>query len=411
MIWLYNLLWVLVLTLGAPVWLPWLLLSPARRRGFGERWALLPTQAEESVWVHAASVGEAEAATPLLARLQERGVPLIVTTSTVTGRDRLRERFSDLTVRLVPLDLPGLTHISVRRARVRTLVLIETELWPNLMRAVAAAGGRIVVVSARISDRSYRWYRRARPFFASLLRRVDQLGARSEEDRARFIELGVPKERATLTGDLKLDRPPPEAASQELREAVGPGPFLIGGSTHAGEEEALLNAWMGLGKGAAPRLRLLLVPRHPQRVPAVRALVERHARVGLRSEGAREAEVVIVDTVGELASLYGLADLVFCGGTLAPVGGHNLIEPVQAGRVVVHGPHIENQRHQEQLLRPYGVLHEVRDAGELAQRLSKLWADPERNVPAAAARAGLLAHRGALQRTLELVMPAERPRA
>ena len=412
MIWLYNMLWAAALVLGAPVWLPWVLISPARRRGFGERWTPLPPRDQDTVWLHAASVGEAEAATPLLSRLAERGVPLVVTTSTVTGRDRLRERFPGLSVRLVPLDLPGLIHVSVRRARVRTLVLVETELWPNLMRAVSAEGGRVVIVSARISDRSYRWYRRARFFFASLLRRVDQLAARSETDRARFTALGVRADRAHLTGDLKLDRPLPDAASEELREAVGPGPFLIGGSTHAGEEEALLRAWGELRKGAAAELRLLLVPRHPERVPAVCALVERHgASFGLRSEGAREADVVIVDTVGELPMLYGLADLVFSGGSLTDVGGHNLIEPVQSGRVVVHGPHIQNQRHQAQLLQPFGVLHRVRNPEELTRVLGELWADAARDAPTADARAGLLAHRGALERTLELVLPAGGPRA
>ncbi|MCH6562132.1 MAG: 3-deoxy-D-manno-octulosonic acid transferase [Deltaproteobacteria bacterium] len=412
MIWLYNVLWAAALILGAPVWLPWVLLSSARRRGFRERWSPLPVRSQQTIWVHAASVGEAEAAMPLLARLQEQGLSLIVTTSTATGRGRLRERFPGLTVRLAPLDLPGLIQVSVRRARVQTLVLVETELWPNMMRAVSVADGRVVIVSARISDRSYRWYLRARVLFAPLLRRVDRLGARSEADLARFIALGVREERATLTGDLKLDRPPPEAASDELRNAIGRGPFLIGGSTHAGEEEALLRAWSELRKGAAPELRLLLVPRHLQRVPAVCALVERHgASFGLRSEGARQADVVIVDTLGELATLYGLAELVFSGGTLADVGGHNLIEPVQAGRVLVHGPHIENQRHQEQLLRPFGVLHRVRAPEDLARVLGELWADPERNARAAAAREGLLAHRGALELTLKLLRPAGGPRA
>jgi len=411
-IWLYNLLWAVVLILGAPVWLPWVFLSASRRRGFAERCSALPARPAPTIWLHAASVGEAEAAAPLIARMQERGLPLVLTTSTVTGRDRLRARFSELPVQLIPLDLPGLAQRSLRRARVRTLVLVETELWPNLMRAATTAGVRVVIVSARISDRSYRWYLRLRPLFASLLCDVDRVGARSETDRARFTALGVREERATLVGDLKLDRPPALAASEELRGALGPGPFLIGGSTHAGEEEALLRAWRELREGAASGLRLLLVPRHPQRVPAVCTLLERHgARFGLRSEGAADAEVVIVDTVGELASLYALADLVFCGGTLARVGGHNLIEPVQAGRVLVHGPHLENQRHQEQLLRPFGVLHRVGDSKELGRVLGELWADPERDAPAERARQGLLAHRGAVERALELVLPESAPHA
>lgn len=412
MIWLYNVLCVAGLILGAPVWLAWVLASSSRRRGFAERWTPLPRLSEGTVWVHVASVGEAEAATPLLSRLREHGVPLLATSMTVTGRDRLRERFPSLPVRLVPLDLPGLVDWSVRRARVRTLVLVETELWPNLIRATVAAGGRVVIVSARISDRTYRRYQRARLFFRPLLRRVDRLGARSDADRARFAALGAREDRATLMGDLKLDRPPPAAPSEALKQALGPGPFLIGGSTHVGEEEALLSVWLELRNGPAPRLRLLLAPRHPERVPAVSLSVRRHgARFGLRSAGASEAEVVIVDTMGELASMYGLADLVFCGGTLSPVGGHNLLEPVQAGRVVVHGPYIQNQRHQEQLLRPFGVLRRVENARELGPVLRALWADPQRNAPAEAARAGLLAHRGAAERALGLVLDPEVPDA
>ena len=408
MIWLYDALWVLGLILGAPLWIPWILLSPSRRRDFWERWKPLPRRPEASVWLHVASVGEAEAAVPLLSRLCEHGVQPLVTTSTLTGRERLRERFPSLSVRLAPLDLPGLAHWSVRRACIRTLVLVETELWPNWMRAVSRAGGRVVMVSARISDRSFRWYLRARPLFAPLLNGITYLGARSDEDRLRFTKLGVPHERSIVTGDLKLDRAAPAPPSEELTRALGPGPFLIGGSTHAGEEEALLTAWQELRQGPAPELRLLLVPRHPERVAAVVACVERHgARCGLRSRGASDAEVVIVDTVGELASLYTLADLVFCGGTLVRVGGHNLLEPVQAGRVVVHGPHIENQRHQAQLLRPFGVLHRVEDVKELTQVLGMLWAGPKRNMPAERARQGLESHRGAAERSLALVLDEE----
>jgi 3-deoxy-D-manno-octulosonic-acid transferase len=404
---LYGLLSGLLALVCAPVALVAAAVSPRIRRGLGERLRPLERGPGPAVWVHAASVGEVEAAVPLLEALLEREIPVLATTLTTSGRDRLRTRLPALRVRLAPLDLPGLAHASIRRARVRVLALIETEIWPNAIAACSRAGGRVVILGGRLSDRSFPRYRRVRPLLRALLRRVSRVGARSGEDRDRFLALGLPPDRASLLGDLKLDRAPAPPPGAELRAAVGPGPLLLAASTHPGEEEALLAAWRELRAGAALGLRLLLAPRHPERAEEVAAAVRRDgARVGLRSQGASDCEVVVLDSLGELASLYGLAELVFSGGTLAPVGGHNLIEPVQAGRVVVHGPHTENQRAQVSLLEPLGVLHSVDDVKGLAAKLGALWRDPQRNAPAVAARDALGAHRGAAARALEIVLEA-----
>ncbi len=407
MLWLYNLILVPTVVLLAPFALLAALCFPRARRGLGERLWPHVRMPEPSVWVHAASVGEVEAAAPLIGALLERGIPTCATTLTASGRDRLRARLPDLCVRLAPLDLPGLVSLAVTRARARVLVLVETELWPNLIHAVASRGGRVVVVSGRLSDASYPHYCRARPLLASVFRELSVLGARTKEDRERFLQLGVAPERGHVVGDLKLDRPAPPPPSDELRAAIGEGPFLVGGSTHAGEEEALLEAWRELRERVAPALRLVLVPRHPERVPGLLRMLRREAvSVGLRSEGAAKADVVLVDSIGELTSLYALAELVFVGGTLAPIGGHNLLEPVQAGKLVVHGPHIENQRSQVRLLRPLGVLRRVERDGDLGPALGRLWADDERAELGARGRAALEAHRGALGRSLELVLEA-----
>jgi 3-deoxy-D-manno-octulosonic-acid transferase len=404
---LYGLLSGLLALLCAPVALVAAAVSPRLRRGLGERLRPLERGPGPAVWVHAASVGEAEAAVPLLEALLEREMPVLATTLTTSGRDRLRARLPALRARLAPLDLPGLAHASVRRAGVRVLALIETEIWPNAIAACTASGGRVVILGGRLSDRSFPRYRRVRPFRRALLRRVTRVGARSAEDLDRFLALGLPEERASLLGDLKLDRPAAPPPGEALRAAVGPGPLLLGASTHPGEEEALLAAWRELRAGGAPGLRLVLAPRHPERAGEVTEAARRSgARIGLRSRGAGGCEVVVLDGLGELASLYGLAELVFSGGTLAPVGGHNLIEPVQAGRVVVHGPHTENQRAQVSLLAPLGVLHAVADAKGLAPELGRLWRDPQRNAPALAAREALEAHRGASARALEIVLEA-----
>ena len=372
-----------------------------------ERLRPLPRMPARTVWVHAASVGECEAAAPLVARLVERGVPVIATALTVTGRARLRAVLPRVRTRLAPLDFPGLVHLSLARANVSVLVLIETELWPSLISAAARRGTRVIVAGGRISDRSFPRYRLLAPFFAPLLEKLHAVGARAELDRARFVALGAPDARTSVVGDLKLDRPAAAAPSQALRDALGRGPFLVGGSTHPGEEEALISAWQRLRATRAPELRLVLVPRHPERVPEVVRTVRRNgARPGVRSQGAADADVVVVDSVGELASLYQLADLVFVGGSLAPVGGHNLVEPVQAARVVVHGPNTQNQRTQQALLAPLGVLRPVENAAALERALRELWSEPDRNAPAREAAKRLEEHRGATDRALALVLAA-----
>jgi 3-deoxy-D-manno-octulosonic-acid transferase len=398
MVWLYNALLVVVAVVAIPILALIALGRPRLRRGMIERLRPLPASRRDQVWVHAASVGEAEAASPLIRGLLERDHAVVVTTLTTTGRDRLRAVFPGLAVRLAPLDAPGIVGVSIRRARVRLLILIETEIWPNLIAGAAAHGAQVMILSARISDRSLRRYGSFATFFRSLLRRVRTVSAQSESDAARFRALGVPIERVSVGGDLKLDRPPAEPASPELRAAIGDGPLIVGGSTHPGEEEALIHAWLPLRQKG---LRLVLVPRHPERVAEICANMRRQrVEFALRSEGAAHAEVVVVDTIGELGSLYPLADLVFVGGTLAPIGGHNLVEPVQAGRVVLHGPHTQNQQTQQRLLEPLGVLNPVANARDLSECLAALWDDPDRNAPAQSAAASLAHHRGATRRAL-----------
>jgi 3-deoxy-D-manno-octulosonic-acid transferase len=402
---LYNVLLVLAAGLASPVVLPWLALSPRARQGLRERLRPLPAGRGADVWLHAASVGETEAAVPLLGALVERGLSAVATTQTVAGRDNLRGRLPGIPTRLVPLDVSGLVRPSFGRIHPRLLILVETELWPNLIWAARDSGASVILVSARISDRSLPRYRRVAPLVRRVLAAIDAIGARSEEDAARFVALGAPPDRVQTIGDLKLDRAPAPEPDDLLREALGAGSLFVAGSTHAGEEEAVVAAWQKLRGGAAPGLRLVLAPRHVERASAVaRRARERGVRAALRTEGAAQADVVVLDTVGELASVYHCADLVFCGGSLAPVGGHNLLEPVQAGRVVVCGPHLENQRNQLDLLKPLGVIHPVREARDLYEALERLWTQPDRHRRAREAAPALARHRGAAERALELAL-------
>jgi 3-deoxy-D-manno-octulosonic-acid transferase len=408
----YEALLLALVALASPLaLLAWLAGAFGPRGAVLERLRPLPRMPEGTVWVHAASVGEAEAAAPLIHALVDRGMPVIATALTLNGRARLRARLPHVPSRLMPLDLPGLVHVSLARANVGVVVLIETELWPVLISAAHARGARVIVAGARLSDRSFPGYLRLRAFFAPLLARLHAIGAKSALDRERFVALGAAPERASVIGDLKLDRPAPPDPSPSLISALGPGPFVLGGSTHPGEEEALIAGWRRLRSEGAKDLRLLLVPRHPERAPEVLRTARRFGvSVALRSFGALGADVVVVDSVGELASLYHLAEIVFVGGTLAHVGGHNFVEPVQAGRIAVHGPHVENQRAQVELLAPLGVLVPIANAAELERALVTLWADPERNAPALAAAKQLDANRGATVRTLERVLEARAAR-
>jgi 3-deoxy-D-manno-octulosonic-acid transferase len=406
---LYEIAGLLAVLAAAPFALLWLAFSRRARDGFGERLAPLPRRPGASVWVHAASVGEAEAAAPVIEGLIAAGVPVVATTLTTSGRARLRQRFPGLVVRLAPLDLWPLTRASVRRARIAVLVLVETELWPSAIHATACNGGRAVLASARLSDRSFPLYRAARPLFRAVLGpdHVAAVLAQTAEDARRFAALGAPAALCSVIGDLKLDKAPAAPPDAALRAAIGPGPLLLGGSTHPGEEEALLDAWRTLRAGPAPALRLVLAPRHADRAPDVLDTVRRlGVSAALRSKGAAAADVAIVDTVGELGALYDLADLVFVGGTLARVGGHNLVEPVQAGKVVVHGPHTENQRAQERLLAPRGVLWRIESARELPAVLRRQWEDPERHRAAEEARGWLVGQRGAAERAVAAIQRA-----
>jgi 3-deoxy-D-manno-octulosonic-acid transferase len=401
---LYNLLLCVAGLIAAPFVIVWLAVSSRARVGLRERLIPLP-EGRADVWLHAASVGEAEAVAPLVPELARRGLSVLATTQTATGRDRLRRLCPDLFVRIAPVDFGPLVRRSFTRVAPRVLVLVETELWPNMVLEGRRAGAAVVLVSGRISDRSFPRYRRAARLLRPILHGLTAVGARSVEDGRRFVDLGLPPERLSVVGDLKLDRPAPPFPAEELRAAVGPGPILLAGSTHPGEEAALLDAWARLVARTASKLRLVLAPRHVERSAAVVDLARgRGAAVGLRTRGAAAADVVVLDTIGELASLYAVADVVFCGGSLVPVGGHNLLEPVRAGKVVLHGPHLENQRTQVEVLRPLGVLHPVADESALEATLERLWKDGDRNEPARAAIAVLEGHRGAATRTLDLIM-------
>jgi 3-deoxy-D-manno-octulosonic-acid transferase len=397
--------------LGAPVALVGLVVRPAWREGWRERLGAAPRLEPGAVWVHGASVGESLAALPLHDALRARGFATLASTTTVTGRAVLRQRRGELPVALAPLDHPWCTARALDRARPRALVLVETELWPSLTAAAARRGVPVVAVSARLSDRSFPRYRRLAFALRPTLRRLAAVGARSREDAERFVELGVPAARVEVTGDLKLEPPrEPAPLAGDLAAFLADRPLFVAGSTHPGEEAAALAALAAL-EVAEPGAALALAPRHPDRFDAVeRQVRDAGRRLHRRSRlavGARlgAGEVLLLDTLGELAAVYRLARVAFVGGSLAPVGGHNVLEPVAAGAPVLFGPHTENARAGVELVLAADAGRRVADASELARDLVAAWGPREvLRARAERGRTELERHRGASQRSADLVL-------
>lgn len=361
------------------------------------------------IWVHASSVGEAKAALRLLRTLEASGHALRVSTSTRPGRGVLRQAWPELASQLAPFDHPWAVERAIRRVRPRLSVLIETELWPSWIAGCARHGIPVVVASGRLSDRSFPRYRRLRRLIAPSLRRLERVGARTQLDAERFVALGVPEARVEVTGDLKLDPPSDRPAlSIDLIRALSEVPVMVGGSTHPGEEEALLDA-LAAAEKAGHGFALVLAPREIGRAAELERLVRgRRRRVVRRSrlEGRHllPGEVLVLDELGELSAIYATAQLAFVGGTLVPVGGHNLVEPVHAGCPVLFGPHCENVRKVVEILAVGDAGRRIDSPAALCEEVVALFADPEAGrLRGEIGRQTLEAHRGSVEQTVRLI--------
>ncbi|MEM7218074.1 MAG: lipid IV(A) 3-deoxy-D-manno-octulosonic acid transferase [Pseudomonadota bacterium] len=397
---------------------------PAYRERVGERFGRLPTEIPSGVvWVHAVSAGEVAAAAPLIQRLRHEldpaGPGVLVTTMTPTGSAAVRRLFSETVAHCyAPYDFHGAVQRFVERTRPRALLLIETELWPNLIRATAASGAPVLLLNARLSERSARGYRRVGCLTRDLLRRVDWIGAQFQADADRFIALGAASERVTVTGSLKFEQSLDDAAGADvelIERWLGDRPRWIAGSTHAGEDDVVLAAHRSLLQ-RHPSAMLLLAPRHPERFDAVARLAGefRIARMSeLTVEGdfaaadAESAQVLLIDSMGVLRDLYAIAQIAFVGGSLVDRGGHNPIEPAAVGVPVLMGPSRFNFGVVVESFVAADCLWEVCDAQSLAQRVRASFED--RHATRAAgerARAVVLDGAGALDRQLARVMSA-----
>lgn len=381
----------------------------------GQRLGYLPPRTGRPCgWIHAVSVGESITAAPIIEGLRrlEPSLPLVMTTVTETGARIVAERFAgSVDHRFFPLDFPGPVRRAVDAINPRFVVCMETELWPNVLRALARRGVPVMIANGRVSDRSYPRYRAVRRLLRPVLDDIRVFAMQSDEDAQRIVALGAPRARVFVTGNLKHDAPPDEAETIERwRRTLGldAGTAVwIAGSTHRGEEEMLLDAHRRL-LDRVPGARLVLVPRHPERVPEVVELSRRRGfEVVRRSELPRalSAEtLIVVDTVGDLASMYSVGVVAFVGGSLVPAGGHNVLEPAVRGKPVLFGPHTENFRESAGLLRASGGGRVVRDSLELATTLTGLMADRDLSAALGAAARGAAASRaGAAGATIELI--------
>jgi 3-deoxy-D-manno-octulosonic-acid transferase len=361
---LYSFLYSVALAVAMLVSLPYWLFQMTRhgkyRKGFGERLGQvparlrLPGEPEPVIWVHAVSVGEVLAVAGLVDELQRR-LPkhrIFVSTTTDTGQELARKRFGEGNVFYFPMDFVFAIGPYLEALRPAMVVIAETEFWPNFLRLAQGSGARVAVVNARISDRSWPRYRRFRGLMRRLLANVDIFLAQTAADAARLQDIGAGPERVRVSGNLKFDipAPAPPAIVESVRAsnaASGARPVLVCGSTVEGEETLLLKAFENV-LVQHPRAVMMLAPRHPERFPAVAALLEQMSirfqrRSGWNSEPLAGG-VLLLDTIGELAALYALADIAFVGGSLAPRGGHNIIEPALYGVAIVVGNHTENFR-------------------------------------------------------------------
>jgi len=414
--WLYNLL----LTVGFVALLPALpliyFLGPRYREGLGQRFAIYPPaieaflRAARPVWIHAASVGEVRAAAPLVRALKS-GAPerkVLLSTFTATGQRIAAQTEGVDAAIFLPLDFSWTVRRAFGRIRPALLVFIETEIWPNLLRESFRRGVPTLLLSGRLSAAAFARYARWRPFFRRVLGCFTLFGVQSSEDAARLQGLGADEKKISVVGSLKFAAAESAGADAGLLAARDPArPLIVAGSTHRGEEEILLRA-LTLARRRFPKLSLVIAPRRPERFAEVEKLLqaspfEFQRRSGVESSRFFAKDVLLLDTVGELAEFFAAADIAFVGGSLVEIGGHNILEPARRHKPVLFGPSMSNFAAIAAQMKQAGGAFEVRGAEDLAGRWIELLDDPDLRIRMgrlAAQAAG--AHHEAFARNLRL---------
>lgn len=415
MYFVYSALLALVLLLASPYWFFEMWRHGKYRHGFLERLGFVPERIldsrRRSIWIHAVSVGEVLAVSELVKRIQSQFEEhhIVVSTTTDTGQKLAAARFGQENVFYLPFDFKYCVSRYLSALRPELIVIAETEFWPNLLRTAKRYQAYIAVINARISDRSFSGYRRWLWFFTRILQHVDLLLAQTQTDAERLRKIGAPPGRISVSGNLKFDVQPPfiPAIVGQLKSALRSSdarPVLVCGSTVDGEESLLLETFSDVLE-AYPAAVMLLAPRHPERFEQVANLLEQaKLEFWKRSEWNGEplsGHILLIDSIGELASLYNLADLAFVVGSLVPRGGHSILEPAQYGVATLVGPHTENFRDIVELFRSQGAVRVVAPADLTGGVLELLGNERERQALGSRALEVLQSQRGATQFTFE----------
>ncbi|MFL6314365.1 MAG: 3-deoxy-D-manno-octulosonic acid transferase [Terriglobales bacterium] len=419
----YSLLLACAALLSLPWWVIQMLRLGKYRSGLAERLGFVPARLNDaqpgSIWLHAVSVGEVLAVSQLINELQ-RQYPdrqIFVSTTTATGQALARQRFGENRVFFMPLDFGFSVRRYLNALKPQLIVIAETEFWPNLLHLARKRGTSLAIVNARISDRSFPRYRRFKWFFGRVLSEVDLFLAQTTEDAQRLREIGAPTERVRVSGNLKFDiRPNAQPALvNSLRTAVGKdSPVLVCGSTAEGEEEPVLTAFQAVQQ-TFPQAVMILAPRHPERFEKVASLISAEGfalqrRTQWRPQQQIRSGIFLLDSVGELACVYELADIAFVGGSLVPTGGHNILEPAQYGAAILVGPHTFNFREIvslfEQGSAEQGGAVKIVTTETLGSEFLRLLRHPEeRQRMGRTAKDLFVKHSGATRRTLTALAP------
>ena len=421
---LYNTLLTLAVIISSPFFALKILTTSRYRRGLSQRLGFSYKSIskmlgdEKPLWIHAASVGEVLGSLPIIEGIKQvkPQLPILLSTMTATGNDMAKKRASGVkTITFFPLDHPWAVRRAISLVNPRAFLMAETEIWPNFLMELGRRGIPVLLFNGRISTRSLQWYKRFRFFLNSPLTTISAFCMQSSLDAQRITEIGANPERVTVTGNIKFDQSPPQITQEEretLLQTLGlhaGQPILIAGSTHRGEEEFMLSILRRLSP-QYPDLVLILAPRHLERVREVEVLLKREKipwkrKSQLRAEGKKEGVMVILlDTLGELAKLYSIGTLIFVGGSLVRVGGHNILEPLFFKKPVLFGPFMDHFREisDEVLRRGAGV--QIRESEEMVLHAKTLLEDA--SLRSNMGKCGfeiIRDNRGATSKTLETI--------
>jgi 3-deoxy-D-manno-octulosonic-acid transferase len=419
---LYNSL-LLLASLGAlPYFAVKSLQTSKYRAGFQQRFGHVPPEVASALrgvhplWLHAVSVGEVIAAVPLVNALRHRfpHLPILISTVTETGQATAREKMAAAACLYFPLDYASVVRRVIAHLQPCLFLMVETEIWPNFLRELTRREIPALLINGRISPRSFRGYRRLRPFMRQVLQSITAFSMQTKLDAERILAIGAEPSRVHITGNIKYDLPltslsPAEEHALRVDLGIGEAPVFMAGSTHRGEEAIVIEAYLR-ARARVPTLHLVLAPRHLDRLDEIDALLRQHQLTGQRRSRGRlsshgsQASVLLLDTIGELAKLYVVATVVFVGGSFVPIGGHNVLEPAAHRKAILFGPHMHNFHQIAAALLEAGGALQVRNPEALGEHVSTLLQQPERRQALGEVAYQVLRdNQGAIARTVGLI--------